>query len=212
MPRGRRRRSSMFTPATRTGETLATSTYSATSSGRSASARTSLIQTTNGIGVRRDPVTGEAIWPTDEERLALVSSSRPPTSSASPPARRTSLPGRGLPRRGAVYQLAALPQGDDPGGLCEGVDARVRDRRHARAAQAVAVRRRGGVRPGAPLRLAPLRGRPLLPSRLSPGISPMCSSRARSYSQTRPGACSVAATTISPSPRSAFRWVARLRG
>ncbi len=31
-----------------------------------------LIQTTNGIGVRRDPMTGEAIWPTDEERLALI--------------------------------------------------------------------------------------------------------------------------------------------
>ena len=31
-----------------------------------------LIQTTNGIGVRRDPTTGEMIWPTDEERLALV--------------------------------------------------------------------------------------------------------------------------------------------
>lgn len=32
-----------------------------------------LIQTTNGIGVRRDPQTGETIWPSDEERLALVS-------------------------------------------------------------------------------------------------------------------------------------------
>lgn len=31
-----------------------------------------LIQTTNGIGVRRDPKTGETIWPSDEERLALV--------------------------------------------------------------------------------------------------------------------------------------------
>jgi 3-keto-5-aminohexanoate cleavage enzyme len=31
-----------------------------------------LIQTTNGIGVRRDPVTGENIWPDDDERLALV--------------------------------------------------------------------------------------------------------------------------------------------
>jgi 3-keto-5-aminohexanoate cleavage enzyme len=31
-----------------------------------------LVQTTNGIGVRRDPATGETIWPNDEERLALV--------------------------------------------------------------------------------------------------------------------------------------------
>ncbi len=31
-----------------------------------------LIQTTNGIGVRRDPSSGEMIWPTDEERLALL--------------------------------------------------------------------------------------------------------------------------------------------
>lgn len=31
-----------------------------------------LIQTTNGIGVRRDPATGEMIWPTDQERLALL--------------------------------------------------------------------------------------------------------------------------------------------
>ena len=31
-----------------------------------------LIQTTNGIGVRRDPQTGDTIWPTDDERLALV--------------------------------------------------------------------------------------------------------------------------------------------
>ena len=31
-----------------------------------------LIQTTNGIGIRRDPRSGEMIWPTDEERLALV--------------------------------------------------------------------------------------------------------------------------------------------
>src|SRR5437868_12303563 len=32
-----------------------------------------LIQTTNGFGVRRDPATGEFIWPTDKERLALDS-------------------------------------------------------------------------------------------------------------------------------------------
>lgn len=31
-----------------------------------------LIQTTNGIGVRRDPVSGDLIWPTDEERLGLI--------------------------------------------------------------------------------------------------------------------------------------------
>jgi 3-keto-5-aminohexanoate cleavage enzyme len=31
-----------------------------------------LIQTTNGIGVRRDATSGELVWPTDEERLALV--------------------------------------------------------------------------------------------------------------------------------------------
>lgn len=31
-----------------------------------------LVQTTNGVGVRRDPRTGEMIWPTDEERLALL--------------------------------------------------------------------------------------------------------------------------------------------
>lgn len=31
-----------------------------------------LVQTTNGIGVRRDPKSGELIWPTDEERLALL--------------------------------------------------------------------------------------------------------------------------------------------
>lgn len=32
-----------------------------------------LIQTTNGFGVRRNPATGEFIWPTDAERLALHS-------------------------------------------------------------------------------------------------------------------------------------------
>ena len=31
-----------------------------------------LIQTTNGIGVRRDPATGQFIWPTDTERLGLL--------------------------------------------------------------------------------------------------------------------------------------------
>lgn len=31
-----------------------------------------LIQTTNGIGVRRNPQTGEFIWPTDRERLGLL--------------------------------------------------------------------------------------------------------------------------------------------
>jgi len=31
-----------------------------------------LIQTTNGIGVRRDPATGQFIWPTDRERLGLL--------------------------------------------------------------------------------------------------------------------------------------------
>ncbi|MEO5926262.1 MAG: 3-keto-5-aminohexanoate cleavage protein [Bryobacteraceae bacterium] len=31
-----------------------------------------LIQTTNGIGVRRDPATGHFIWPTDSERLGLL--------------------------------------------------------------------------------------------------------------------------------------------
>jgi 3-keto-5-aminohexanoate cleavage enzyme len=31
-----------------------------------------LIQTTNGIGVRRDPQTGQFIWPTDTERLGLL--------------------------------------------------------------------------------------------------------------------------------------------
>src|SRR6478735_1999818 len=31
-----------------------------------------LIQTTNGIGVRRDPDTGQFIWPTDAERLGLL--------------------------------------------------------------------------------------------------------------------------------------------
>jgi 3-keto-5-aminohexanoate cleavage enzyme len=31
-----------------------------------------LIQTTNGIGVRRDPATGRFIWPSDTERLALL--------------------------------------------------------------------------------------------------------------------------------------------
>ena len=31
-----------------------------------------LIQTTNGIGVRRDPVTGQLYWPNDTERLGLL--------------------------------------------------------------------------------------------------------------------------------------------
>ena len=31
-----------------------------------------LIQTTNGIGVRRDPQTGQFIWPSDSERLGLL--------------------------------------------------------------------------------------------------------------------------------------------
>jgi len=32
-----------------------------------------LVQTTNGIGVRRDPATGRLHWPSDEERLGLLS-------------------------------------------------------------------------------------------------------------------------------------------
>ncbi len=32
-----------------------------------------LIQTTNGIGVHREPATGRLVWPTDEERLGLLS-------------------------------------------------------------------------------------------------------------------------------------------
>jgi 3-keto-5-aminohexanoate cleavage enzyme len=31
-----------------------------------------LIQTTNGIGVRRDPATGQFFWPSDKERLGLL--------------------------------------------------------------------------------------------------------------------------------------------
>ncbi|MBB5985468.1 3-keto-5-aminohexanoate cleavage protein [Sphingobium lignivorans] len=31
-----------------------------------------LVQTTNGIGVRRDPKTGQLYWPSDEERLGLL--------------------------------------------------------------------------------------------------------------------------------------------
>jgi 3-keto-5-aminohexanoate cleavage enzyme len=31
-----------------------------------------LVQTTNGIGVRRSPASGELIWPSDSERLALL--------------------------------------------------------------------------------------------------------------------------------------------
>lgn len=31
-----------------------------------------LVQTTNGIGVRRDPATGGFIWPSDDERLGLL--------------------------------------------------------------------------------------------------------------------------------------------
>src|SRR6478752_9438667 len=31
-----------------------------------------LIQTTNGIGTRRDPKTGQLHWPSDEERLGLL--------------------------------------------------------------------------------------------------------------------------------------------
>lgn len=31
-----------------------------------------LVQTTNGIGIRRDPATGGFIWPSDEERLGLL--------------------------------------------------------------------------------------------------------------------------------------------
>lgn len=31
-----------------------------------------LVQTTNGIGVRRDPVTGALSWPTDEERFGIL--------------------------------------------------------------------------------------------------------------------------------------------
>ncbi len=31
-----------------------------------------LVQTTNGIGVRRDPATGQFIWPSDAERLGLL--------------------------------------------------------------------------------------------------------------------------------------------
>src|SRR5690606_22582891 len=40
--------------------------------GRIRAASDILIQTTNGIGVRRDPASGEMIWPTDAERLALL--------------------------------------------------------------------------------------------------------------------------------------------
>src|SRR4030095_13574979 len=35
-----------------------------------------LIQTTNGIGVRRDPATGQFIWPTDQERRWLLALAR----------------------------------------------------------------------------------------------------------------------------------------
>ena len=31
-----------------------------------------LLQTTNGAGVRRDPATGHLVWPSDDERLALL--------------------------------------------------------------------------------------------------------------------------------------------
>ena len=50
-----------------------------------------------------------------------------------------------LSGRDAVHELAALPQGDDPGGLREGVDARVRDRRRARAAPARRGTRTSGI-------------------------------------------------------------------
>ena len=50
-----------------------------------------LIQTTNGIGVRRDPATGQFIWPTDAETTRSARrSTRGRISSASPPVRRIS--------------------------------------------------------------------------------------------------------------------------
>jgi 3-keto-5-aminohexanoate cleavage enzyme len=49
-----------------------------------------LIQTTNGIGVRRDPATGQFIWPTDSERLGLLEIKLNRICSELPAARPTS--------------------------------------------------------------------------------------------------------------------------
>ena len=46
-----------------------------------------LIQTTNGIGVHREPATGRLVWPTDEERLGLLSIEPRQECSRSPAAR-----------------------------------------------------------------------------------------------------------------------------
>ena len=69
--------------------------------GKSARGHRFSIQTTNGIGVRRDPATGQFIWPTDSERLGLLEiSSRGRICSGSPPARPISIiPRAAIPTR-----------------------------------------------------------------------------------------------------------------
>ena len=77
-----------------------------------------LIQTTNGIGVRRDPATGGFIWPTDTERLGRhprhrgSRTARPPqpATRAGPVRDRRRLggllqPGRRLSRGNALCEL-----------------------------------------------------------------------------------------------------------
>ena len=59
-----------------------------------------LIQTTNGIGVRRDPATGQFIWPTDTERLGLLDA-----RAASGPVRY-----RRRDRRTSTTRKAAIPR------------------------------------------------------------------------------------------------------
>jgi hypothetical protein len=84
-----------------------------------------LIQTTNGIGVRRDPNTGRLYWPDDAERLA------PRDRATAGPVRhrgrigRLLQSGRRLSRRNALCELARAAQEDDRGGLCERFGARI---------------------------------------------------------------------------------------
>ena len=95
------------TRATRTARTAATAAIYAEIIRQIRARSPILIQTTNGIGVRRDPATGQFIWPTDSERLGLLDLEPP----AGPVRHRRGLgglpqPGRRLSRGNAVRELA----------------------------------------------------------------------------------------------------------
>ena len=144
-----------------------------------------LIQTTNGIGVRRDPVTGEAVWPTDEERLALIElDPTPDLFGVAAGSTDFLFPEGGYHEEGpyinsphflketirAVYAKGSTLE-------YEIVDTHALHRLSHYADEGVFDR-------DAPF-VWLLYGEASASFPLSPGISPMCSSRARSYSRER---------------------------